>query len=155
MYYKSSTLISQTDKILINSMILFKFSRFILILFFVFVSVRCSNNDSKPISVENAKKGELLFNSSGCTKCHSFTGEYRYGPPLNFTFNDDILIFRKGKIITVKLDRKYIVRSITYPESDKLLNYQNKKMTVVNLPPEDIERIADYLIYINTIGKLN
>jgi len=136
-------------------MILLKFSRFILILFFILVSIRCSNNDSKPVSVENAKKGELLFNSSGCTKCHSVTGESRYGPPLNFTLNEVIIVFRKGKMISVPLDRKYIIRSITYPESDKLYNYQDKKMPVVSLPPEDIERLADYLIYINTKGKLN
>lgn len=134
---------------------IFKFLKFIPVLFFIFVSIGCGNEDSKPISIENAKKGELIFNSTGCPKCHSFSGESRYGPPLNFTLNEDVMIFRKGKLMTVKLDRKYIIRSITYPEADKLLNYQDKKMSVVSLPPEDIERLADYLIYINTKGNLH
>lgn len=131
-------------------MILFKFLRCILILFFIFVSIRCSNKDSKPITEENAKKGELLFNSTGCTKCHSVTGESRYGPPLNFKFDKEVIIIRKDKKKSIKLDRKYIIRSIRFPELEKLNGYQNKKMPSTNLSSEDIDLITDYLIYINT-----
>jgi hypothetical protein len=148
-------MISQTDSFIMTSMNFFKFLRLILSLFFILAFIGCSNKDSKPITVENAKKGELLFNSTGCTKCHSVSSESKYGPPLNFTLGDNILIIRKGKIISVTLDRRYIIKSITYPESEKLFNYQDKKMPVVSLPHEDIERLADYLIYINTKGKPN
>jgi len=119
-------------------------------LFLIFLSIRCSDVESKPISIESVKEGEVLFNSVGCTKCHSVTGESMYGPSLNFILNKDVIIFRKGKKKSVKLDRKYIIRSITNPDLEKLNGYQEKKMPSVSLSPEDIDRIADYLIYINS-----
>jgi len=119
-------------------------------LFCIFVSIRCSNNASDPITAENAKKGELLFNSSGCTICHSFTGETRYGPPLNFNFEKEVIVFRRDKQKSIMLDRKYIIRSIRYPEFEKLDGYRNKKMPPSDLSSEEVERITDYLIYVNT-----
>ena len=45
----------------------------------IFVFAHCNNpEDDMIITRENAKKGELLFNSVGCTLCHSVSGESRY-----------------------------------------------------------------------------
>jgi hypothetical protein len=115
----------------------------------IFVHIRCNNN-YKPITGENAKKGELLFNSSGCPICHSFTGATRYGPPLNFNFEKEVIVFRRDKKKSILLDRKYIIRSIKYPELEKLDGYRYKKMPPSDLSSEEIERITDYLIDFNT-----
>jgi len=134
-------------------MILFKFIKRSLVVLFIFASIKCSNDNTKPISLENAKKGELLFNSVGCTKCHSLTGESRYGPSLIFTYDNEVIVYRKGKKVSVKLDRKYIIRAIKYPDYEKLNGYQDKKMIPPTLTTEEIDRIVDYLIYINTKGN--
>jgi mono/diheme cytochrome c family protein len=115
----------------------------------MFLSIRCSS-DSKPITGENAKKGELLFNSSGCSICHSFAGETRYGPPLNFMFEKEVTVFRRDIKKVIMLDRKYIIRSIKYPDFEKLDGYTNKTMPPAELSDDEIAQIADYLIYVNT-----
>jgi hypothetical protein len=120
----------------------------ILFPLFIFLCIKCSSN-KKQLNELNVKRGELLFNSSGCTQCHSLKGEIRYGPPLIFTLNSEIIVFRSENERSIKLNRKYIVRSITYPEQEKLDGYQNKKMPSTNLSPEDIDCITDYLISIN------
>lgn len=109
----------------------------------------CNSPANKKISPEDAKKGENLFNSSGCPQCHSLTGEVRYGPSLINIFDRDVTVMKEGKIRFVRVNREYIIRSIKSPESEKLIDYQNRKMPPVNLSDEDISQIADYLIYIN------
>ena len=121
------------------------------VLMLIFLFAKCNNpEDDTIITRENAKKGEILFNSVGCTLCHSVSGESRYGPPLNLIFDKKMVVIRKGRKLSIKQDRKYIIRSIKYPEFEKLIDYQNKKMPSVNISPEDIDYIADYLIYLNT-----
>jgi cytochrome c553 len=110
--------------------------------------IGCGHNDN--VTIENARKGESIFISSGCTKCHSVTGETTYGPPLIFGFNKQINVVRNGKTLTIKLDRNYIVRSMKLPDYEKLEGYESKIMAQINLSSDDINHIADYLIYINT-----
>jgi mono/diheme cytochrome c family protein len=100
-----------------------------------------------------AARGEELFNSVGCTKCHSMSGENMYGPPLKFNLGQEITVIRKGSLKNTELDRRYIVRSMKDPDYEKLAGYQQKKMAKIELSSEAIESIADYLIYINTLQK--
>lgn len=126
-------------------------ARSISILSFLLVFAGCtSNKNPEKVNREDAKKGEVLFYSTGCTRCHSVSGESGYGPPLNTIFDKEVIIIRNGRQLSIKPDRKYIINSIMHPESEKLSGYQDKKMPSVGLSAEDIDYIADYLIYINT-----
>jgi hypothetical protein len=100
-----------------------------------------------------ADKGEQLFNSVGCTKCHSLSGENMYGPPAKFNFGAEITVIRNGSEKIIELDRDYITRSMKDPEYEKLKGYEQKKMAKIELSGEAIESIADYLIFINTTQK--
>jgi mono/diheme cytochrome c family protein len=119
--------------------------------FIIILSVFSCNSHKKTdsIAVENAKKGETLFNTTGCVTCHSISGESKYGPPLNSILDQDMQVIRNGNMYTMKADRKYILRSLQDPGFEKVDNYQKKTMPKVNLSPEEIEYLVDYLMFIN------
>lgn len=91
----------------------------------------------------------MLFNSVGCTMCHSVLGESKYGPSLNGILNTSIQVIREGKEQTLIIDREYIHRSIQDPDFEKPINFKNSKMPKTELSSEEIEFITDYLISIN------
>jgi hypothetical protein len=123
-------------------------SEILFVLFLMLLPFGCGN--SGMVTAEDARKGELLFNSVGCTKCHSVKGDtILYGPPLKSIYGKEVVVSSSGKRITLTIDRQYIIRSITDPDAEKLAGYENKKMTPVNLSTEEIESLADYLIYIS------
>lgn len=105
-----------------------------------------SGNNSKRISREDIEKGEALFNSVGCTTCHSVSGKVLYGPALNTVFQSEIVVVRDGEKHTEKADREYIVRSMKNPDFEKVEGFQDRKMPKPDLTPEEIDQIADYLI---------
>ena len=124
-------------------------SEIVFVLFLMILPFGCRN--SGKVTAEEARLGELLFNSVGCTKCHSVKGDsLLYGPSLKSIYHKEVIVVRNGKRMTLTVDRDYIIRSITYPDADKLAGYENKKMTPVNLSAEEIERLADYLIYVSS-----
>lgn len=108
-----------------------------------------SPNNGKIKTVENANKGKELFNSVGCTMCHSVSGEARYGPSLNSIFNTEIHVIRNGEEKVITIDREYIRRSIQNPDYERVNTFQNRKMPVPTLSSEEIEYITDYLISIS------
>jgi mono/diheme cytochrome c family protein len=124
--------------------------KYLLIPVLIFVSIQCNNEGSRQITEDNAKKGELLFNSSGCTKCHFVSGESGYGAPLDFKPDKKVNVFRNGKKKSIIPNRKYIIRSIKKPEFEKVEGYQDKKMPATTLTDEEIDLITDYILYINT-----
>jgi hypothetical protein len=81
--------------------------------------------------------------------CHSITGETMYGPPLNSVLNSRILVLSNGKQDSVTIDRDYIVRAIKNPEFEKDVRFHRKKMPKPDLPDEDIESLADFILMIN------
>lgn len=109
----------------------------------------CGRSDTHP-SASKAEEGKLIFNSTGCTQCHSVSGDKSlYGPPLNSIYKQQVVVFRGDEKISLVIDRKYIIRSMKDPEFEKLSGYENKKMPPVNIKPEEMEKIADYLIHIS------
>lgn len=122
-----------------------------IFIFLILFSISGCNSQTnrKAITKENVQKGETLFNSVGCTTCHSVSGEVRYGPPLNVIFNTEVMVVREGGKRLVKADREYIQRSIQNPDFEKVDGFQNKKMTKPTLSDEDVDYIIDYLISIN------
>jgi mono/diheme cytochrome c family protein len=127
-------------------------NRIILILITV-VFMGCSHASPKEVNPENAGIGEKLFNTVGCLACHSVTGETRYGPPLKFSPDREVVVIRSGSRVSLKPDRQYIIRSLKQPDFEKVDGFQGKKMPSINLSEEDIEYLADYLLYINGISN--
>lgn len=120
-----------------------------IILWLITVMTGCSTRDPKGVNTENARKGEKLFNTVGCLMCHSLSGETRYGPVLKFSPDSDVVVIRSGSAVKLKPDRQYIIRSLKQPDFERVNGFQNKKMPSINLSDEDIEYLADYLLYIN------
>jgi len=109
----------------------------------------CGSNGKNPTMEENAAKGEILFQSVGCTQCHSLSGETMYGPALNNILGTTIRVVQSGKEKSLTVDREYIHRSIEKPEYEKLLQFESRKMPRTELSEEQINQITDYLISIN------
>jgi mono/diheme cytochrome c family protein len=105
-----------------------------------------SGINSKTITKRDIQKGEALFNSVGCTTCHSVTGKVLYGPALNTVFQSEIVVLRDGEKHTETADRDYIIRSMQNPDFEKVDGFQDRKMPKPDLTPEEIDQIADYLI---------
>lgn len=105
-----------------------------------------SGKSSRAITKEDIQEGETLFNSVGCTTCHSISGQILYGPALNTVFQSKVVVIREGKKDTITADRAYIIRSMKDPDFEKVDGFQSRKMTKPDLTPEQIDRIADYLI---------
>lgn len=125
-----------------------------VILWFIIVFSGCSRSNPGMVNGENARKGEKLFNTVGCLMCHSLSGEIKYGPVLKFKPDSEVVVIRSGAKISLKADRQYIIRSLKQPDYEKVNGFQDRKMPSINLSNEDIEYLADYLLYINTGNNL-
>jgi len=122
-----------------------------LIFLIIYLISGCNTqNNSNIITKEKTPDGEALFVSVGCTTCHSLSGETRYGPALNRILNTDVIVIQKGKEHSVKVDLEYIRRSIQDPDFEKLVEFKNKKMPKPTLSAVEIDKIANYLISINS-----
>jgi cytochrome c oxidase subunit 2 len=123
------------------------------ILVFIIVFGSCGHTDPGVVNADNARRGEKLFNTVGCLMCHSVSGETKYGPSLKLSPDSELTVIRSGSIAKLKPDRQYIIRSLKQPDFEKVNGYQSKKMPSINLSNDDIEYLADYLIYINRSGN--
>lgn len=130
--------------------VMFKKYKIIVILFFLF---GCSNSpENRPDKETVLKKGPELFARYGCAVCHSLEGKEIYGPPLNGIFMKKVKVLRNGKELELVADRDYLLKSVTDPRYEKVLEYKNKEMPISNFSKEDAEIIVDYLI---AIGNKN
>lgn len=105
-----------------------------------------SGKSSKKITSEDIQKGKELFESVGCSTCHSVSGTVLYGPALNTLFQSEVVVMRNGAKQTIEADRAYIVRSMENPDFEKVDGFQDRKMPKPDLTQDQIDRIADYLI---------
>lgn len=99
-----------------------------------------------PSMADKLNKGAELFSKYGCFICHSLDGTVMYGPPLNDLYLNEVSVLRKGKLRTLVAKRKYLKKSITDPDYEKVLNYENRIMPEPSIPKEDLESLIDYLI---------
>ena len=102
-----------------------------------------NNRDSQD---DKLKEGAELFSKYGCFICHSLDGTVMYGPPLNDLYLNEVSVLRKGKQRTLVAKRSYLKKSITDPDYEKVLNYENRIMPEPAIPKEDLESLIDYLI---------
>jgi len=122
-------------------------------IFILLIFIHSCRNKERVITIEMAARGGEIFNSVGCIRCHSMSVNSMYGPSLNFTIGQEITVLRKGRLINIELDRKYILRSMTDPDFEKPEGYMQRNMSKIELPNDEIESITDYLIFINERHK--
>ena len=99
-----------------------------------------------PSKADKLKEGAELFSRYGCFICHSLDGTAMYGPPLNDLYLKEVSVLRQGKQKTLVAKRKYLKKSITDPDYEKVLNYENRIMPEPAIPKEDLEALIDYLM---------
>ena len=125
-------------------------NKLILILSVILMVCGCSSKSGNhKTTKENIKSGEVLFQNVGCVNCHSLADEKVYGPALNSIYNKELTIISDGKESKIKVDRKFIIRSISQPNIDKSPEFIKRKMPTPVLTDEEVECIADYLISVN------
>lgn len=123
---------------------MFKGNKICVILFFL---IGCSNSPGKRPDTEPVlKKGPELFARYGCAVCHSLEGEVIYGPPLNGIYMKKVKVLRNGKEFELVADKEYLLKSVTDPRYEKVLEYKNKEMPITNFSKEEAEIIVEYLI---------
>lgn len=123
-------------------------SVFYCLIFLLSTIVGCKDSNNKT-NQDQIKKGQELFSNVGCVMCHSLSGEKRYGPPLNTIFNKKNSVIRDSTELKVTVDRAYLKRSITDPDFEKPIDFQESKMAKTTLTNNDIDCIVDYLISVN------
>lgn len=125
--------------------------RLILCLFFMGSMLQgCRENRRRghePVKVEIS--GPRLFSDYGCVKCHSMEGEELYGPPLNEIWHKRILVTRDNKKLDLKVDRKYLIRSIEDPGYEKASGFERRTMPETSLSSRETKALVDYIISVN------
>ena len=88
--------------------------------------------------------GALVFQNSGCTNCHSISGESGLGPPLNGVYGSTSLLTDGS---TVVVDEAYIRESILDPGAKRVQGY------VVSMPDsfdhlagQDLDDLVSYIM---------
>lgn len=61
-----------------------------------------------------------------------------------------MIVVRDGEEHSIKIDREYIRRSIQNPEFEKVVDFKDRKMPKPEIAKDEIERIVDYLIFVNS-----
>ncbi|MEN0051175.1 MAG: cytochrome c [Bacteroidota bacterium] len=125
-----------------------KYSIPVLFITALYLVVGCVQSKEKE-DTNSYEYGETLFQSSGCLLCHSLAEEEMYGPSLDSILNQKKTVYRNGTAQVITIDKAYILRAIKNPDYEKMEGYQSKKMPKTTLNEEQIEAIAEYLIYLN------
>lgn len=97
-------------------------------------------------ATDRPNEGKELFSRYMCFTCHSLDGTPMYGPPLNDLYRKEVTVLRQGRQKIVVAKRKYLKKSITDPDYEKVLDYENRIMPEPNIPGEDLKILVDYLI---------
>jgi len=112
------------------------------------ILISCNSLTQESIKLK-VEKGEILFQTSGCISCHSFGNQQMYGPSLHAILNSNVGVIRNNNEDTLTIDKDYIIRSIKQPDFEKLVDFKNKKMPITTLSDQDIEYIAEYIVFMN------
>ena len=115
-------------------------------LWVLLLATACKNTKSEA-TVAEIEHGKLLFNSTGCASCHSFSEQQLYGPALNRnSLGSQIEVIRNDGIRMVRVDEAYIRRSIVDPDFEKAVSFTQQKMPKPKLTDLEINRIVAYVL---------
>ncbi len=125
--------------------------RFMLYLLFMGALLRgCGENRMDSPKPGNGEiTGSRLFSDYGCAKCHSLEGEALYGPPLDEVWQKMIQVTRDDRKLDMKVDRKYLIRSIEDPGYEKASGFEGRTMPETSLTSRETKALVDYIISVN------
>lgn len=93
-----------------------------------------------------AAAGAALFQSLGCSGCHSLTGQRLTGPPLNGVYGTKVQL-DTGKTITA--DEAYLLRSIEDPDADIVKGFPKGIMSATirphSVPPAKAKALVAFI----------
>lgn len=115
----------------------------------LFISACRETPPEKPDKQKIIKKGAELFAKFGCAVCHSLDGKELYGPPLNNIYMKNTKVLRQRQEFTIVADRDYLLKAISEPRYEKVLEYSNKEMPIPSFSGKEAEVLVDYIIEIN------
>jgi cytochrome c oxidase subunit II len=87
-------------------------------------------------------KGKALFESNGCSGCHSIDGSPKVGPTLKGVFGSTVELADGKK---VKADEEYLRESIEEPNEQVVKGFQPIMPTFKTLKPDEIAAIIAYM----------
>ena len=120
---------------------------YLLLLIGSVLVLSCKNSKEKT-ELENIKKGEKLFATTGCITCHSLNNKKLYGPSLNHILGKKIKVIRNSREHSIIIDKAYIKKSISDPDYEKPQLFKRSTMPKPNLTEGEIDCITNYLISI-------
>jgi cytochrome c oxidase subunit 2 len=98
--------------------------------------------------------GLRLYNTRGCTQCHSLDGSKLIGPSLKDTHDlwGENRVFTDGSEVTV--DENYILDSLRNPQGNVVMNFTGA-MPAQNLKLREMIAIARFIKMLNTVTDEN
>jgi mono/diheme cytochrome c family protein len=100
------------------------------------------------LTTPNVAAGETLFNSYGCSGCHSIDGSKGHGPSVGLIAGTSQPI--EGSEKPVLVDTAYLIESITAPNAKVVKGYPPNYMPPFKLPEKEVLSLA---LYIQSLGK--
>jgi len=95
----------------------------------------------------SAEVGAALFAKSGCSACHSVTGDTLVGPPLNGAFGHEVEL-ESGETVTV--DEAYLTESIFNPNAKVVKGFVPAMPPFAGMLSE--AEVANIVEYIKSLG---
>lgn len=106
----------------------------------------CGGAANKQNQKEALSTGPDLFNKFVCFTCHSLDGSDMYGPSLRNIHMKEVKVIREGKEMDVVIDRKYLERSITDPDFEKVKEFQSRTMPKPEISKKEVDILVEYII---------
>ena len=127
-------------------MIRFVLKAIIIALSFFLLPACTKHPGSKTGKESSTASGPELLDKYACMTCHSLDGKEMYGPTFRGLHGKDVKVLRRGVVLSLEVDRKYLKRSITDPAYEKVEGFENRIMPVPDISKEDVKLLVDYLI---------
>ncbi|MBI2399856.1 MAG: c-type cytochrome, partial [Deltaproteobacteria bacterium] len=98
----------------------------------------------KGAAVSGAEKGKELYQSKGCSACHSIDGSDLIGPTWKGLFGKKEKVTTNGKEREVTVDEAYIIKSEHEPNADVVVGFQ-PVMPPSPMNDEEIKAVIEFM----------
>jgi cytochrome c oxidase subunit 2 len=104
--------------------------------------VACGDDDSSEPRAEGpAGEGQDVFDSQGCSGCHSTSGGSGTGPPLDGIYGEEVTLTDGS---TVERDDEYLTRAIQDPSADIVEGF-SPQMPDFGLDDDEVAAVIAYI----------